>query len=124
MAEELKMYVEYRDGEPHGYLYGPSWKAMELYMEGGYKTPEEAVAAWEAEELRLYREMCLNCGKKRSYHVSRRQAKVNIRGVEFVYPEDVAHCASCGKEIYVPTINDMNVRIRERYYEEARKKHE
>ncbi len=49
MPEELKMYVEYRDGKPHGYLYGPPWKAMELYMEGGFKTPEEAKAAWEAE---------------------------------------------------------------------------
>ena len=49
MSEELKMYVEYRDGKPHGYLYGPPWKAMELYMEGGYPTPEEAKAAWERE---------------------------------------------------------------------------
>ena len=51
--EELKMYIEYRDGEPHSYLYGPSWKAMQLFMEGGYKTPEEAKAAWlrEQEEL-------------------------------------------------------------------------
>ena len=50
MSEELKMYIEYRDGKPHGYLYGPPWKAMELYMEGGYPTPEEAKAAWEAEQ--------------------------------------------------------------------------
>lgn len=49
MSEELKMYVEYRDGEPHGYLYGPSWKAMELYMEGGYDTPEKAIEAWNRE---------------------------------------------------------------------------
>ena len=49
-CEELKMYVEYRDGKPCGYLYGPSWKAMELYMEGGFETPEEAKAAWEAEQ--------------------------------------------------------------------------
>ena len=49
-AEELKMYVEYRDGEPHSYLYGPSWKAMELMIDGGYKTPEEAKAAWEQEQ--------------------------------------------------------------------------
>ena len=54
VSEELKMYVEYRDGKPHSYLYGPSWKAMELYMEGGYPTPEEAKAAWEAEEERRW----------------------------------------------------------------------
>ena len=123
MKEELKMYVEYRDGKPHGYLYGPSWKQMELYMEGGYPTPEEAIAAWEAEESRLYTEMCVNCGKKRNYHVSRRQAKVTVRGVEFVCPEYVAHCAACSREIYVPTVNDMNVSLRERYYRDRSENH-
>lgn len=41
-----QMYVEYRAGEPVGYMYGPEWKAMELHMEGGYPTPEEAKLAW------------------------------------------------------------------------------
>ena len=121
MSDELKMYVEYRGGKPHGYLYGPSWKQMELYMEGGYPTPEEAKAAWELEESKLHQEMCLNCGKKRSYHASRRQVKITVRGVEIVCPEYVAHCASCSREIYVPTVNDMNVGIRERYYSDATK---
>ena len=124
MADELKMYVDYLDGKPRSYLYGPSWKAMELMMEGGYPTPEEAKAAWEAEELRLHQEFCVKCGKKRSYHVSRRQDRVKVRGVEFVYPEYVAHCASCGDLIYVPTVSDMNCSIRERYYKEAKQKHE
>ena len=49
--EELKMYVKDFDGSrPPEYLYGPSWKAMELLMEGGYPTPEEAKAAWEQEQ--------------------------------------------------------------------------
>lgn len=121
VADELKMYIEYRDGKPHSYLYGPPWKAMELYVEGGYPTPEEARVAWEFEDRMLYTEMCLNCGKKRSYHLNRCQTKVNVRGVEFVCPEYVAHCVICGREIYVPTINDMNVSIRERYYADAKK---
>jgi hypothetical protein len=119
MAEELKMYVEYRDGKPHGYLYGPSWKQTELYMEGGYPTEEEAKAAWELEEQRLHQEFCLNCCKKRNYHVSRRQVKVKVRDIEFTCPEYVAHCASCAKEIHVPTVHDMNCGLRERYYEDA-----
>lgn len=122
MSEELKMYTEYRDGKPHGYLYGPSWKAWELLMEGGYPTPEEAKAAWLAEEARLHQEFCTKCGKKRSYHVSRHQDRLNVRGVEFTYPEYVAHCAGCGEAIYVPTIHDMNCALRERYYEDARNK--
>lgn len=120
MSEELKMYTKYVGGKPYQYRYGESWRAMQLMVDGGYDTPEEAKAAWEAEEQRLHQEFCLNCCKKCSYHVSRRQVKLNVRGVEFVCPEYVAHCASCGKEIYVHTVNDMNVALRKRYYEDAK----
>ena len=41
------MYIKYRDGVPVAYRYGEEWVAMQLYMEGGYKTPEEAIEAWE-----------------------------------------------------------------------------
>ena len=121
MSEELKMYIEYRDGKPHSYLYGPSWKAMELYMEGGYPTPEEAKSAWEFENCMLYTEMCPNCGEKRSYRLDRRQTKMRVRDIEFTCAEYVANCVVCGKEIYVPTVNDVNVSIRNHAYEEATK---
>lgn len=48
-GEELdgwQLYTEYRNGEPAGYRYGPDWVAMELYVEGGFKTPEEAKLRW------------------------------------------------------------------------------
>ena len=45
MSEQL--YVEYRDGEPVAYRYGEEWVAMELLMEGGFKTEAEARAYWE-----------------------------------------------------------------------------
>ena len=45
--EECRMYVDYRDGVAVGYRYGPEWVGMQLYMEGGFKTPEEARKAWE-----------------------------------------------------------------------------
>ena len=47
MAE---LYIEYRDGIPVAYRYGEEWVAQQLLMEGGYPTPEEAIAAWEREE--------------------------------------------------------------------------
>jgi hypothetical protein len=119
MAEELKMYTKYVDGKPRSYLYGPPWKAMELYMEGGYPTPEEAKAAWEFENCMLYTEMCPNCGEKRSYRLDRRQTKMRVRDIEFTCAEYVTNCVVCGKEIYVPTVNDMNVSIRKHAYEEA-----
>ena len=42
---EWDLYIK-ESGERREYRYGPSWKAMQLMMEGGYKTPEEAKAAW------------------------------------------------------------------------------
>ena len=43
----LRLFVEYRNGVPHSYLFGPEQKSEQLYMEGSrYKTPEEAVIGW------------------------------------------------------------------------------
>jgi len=47
-----KLYVEYIDGKPHAYRYGEDWVAMQLYVEGGYPTEEDAIAAWEEEQKR------------------------------------------------------------------------
>lgn len=44
-----QMYIKYRDGVPVAYRYGEEWVAMQLHMEGGYKTPEEAIEAWNRE---------------------------------------------------------------------------
>ena len=119
MSEELKLYIKTYGDKRTEYLYGPSWKSTELLVEGGYPTPEEAKAAWELEEQRLHQEFCLNCCEKRNYHVSRRQVKVKVRDIEFTCPEYVAYCASCAKEIHVPTVHDMNVGLRKRYYKDA-----
>lgn len=44
-----EMYTAYRYGKPVAYRYGPSWVAMQLFMDGGYPTPEEALEAWARE---------------------------------------------------------------------------
>lgn len=49
MKEKPQMYTKYCDGRPVAYRYGESWVAVQLYCEGGYKTPEEAIAAYERE---------------------------------------------------------------------------
>lgn len=41
-----ELYTEYRNGKPVAYRYGDEWVAMQLYVEGGYPTPEEAKEAW------------------------------------------------------------------------------
>lgn len=49
--EKLSLYTLYRNDVPVAYRYGESWRAMQLMNEGGYKTPEEAKAAWEKEQV-------------------------------------------------------------------------
>lgn len=47
-----QLYTKFRNGAPIEYRYGDEWVSMYLLMEGGYKTPEEAIAAWEQEQNR------------------------------------------------------------------------
>lgn len=49
-----QLYTEYRNGEPCAYRYGDEWVAMQLMMEGGYPTPEDAIAAWEKEQEQIH----------------------------------------------------------------------
>lgn len=45
-----ELYIKYEGDIPVAYAYGEEWVAMALYMDDvGYKTPEEAKAAWERE---------------------------------------------------------------------------
>lgn len=120
MSEELKMYTKYVDGKPYQYRYGESWRAMQLYVDGGYPTPEEAKAAWEAEQENN-KVFCPTCGKNTNYHLSDRRVEVEVHGVVFKYPEEYAWCASCCQEIFVPTVHDMNCQRRERFYQAHKK---
>lgn len=49
--EKLSLYTLYRGDKPIAYRYGESWRAMQLAIDGGYPTPEEAKAAWEKEQV-------------------------------------------------------------------------
>lgn len=118
--EELKMYTKYVDGKPYQYRYGESWRAMQLYVDGGYSTPEEAKAAWEAEQDKT-RVFCPSCGKRVKPRMSERTAKVEVRGVKFTYPEEFSWCPDCCQEVYDPVVNDMNAARRSRYYDAHRK---
>lgn len=45
VTQERLFTKEFSDGHKE-YRYGPEWVAMQLFMEGGYKTPEEAKQRW------------------------------------------------------------------------------
>ena len=118
MSEELKMYVKYVGGQPYQYRYGEPWRATQLYVDGGYDTPEEAKARWEAEQDGS-KVLCLCCAEEHNYKIVRRMVTMKVRGVEFTAPEYAAYCLNCNHEVYDPSVNDMNVSVRKRYYEEA-----
>lgn len=46
VTQEKLFVKEYPSGRKE-YRYGPEWVAMQLFMEGGYATPEEAKQRWE-----------------------------------------------------------------------------
>ena len=45
-----QLYTKKLGSRPLQYRYGDESAATELWMEGGYPTPEEAIAAWEREQ--------------------------------------------------------------------------
>ena len=118
MAEELKMYTKYVDGKPYQYRYGEPWRATQLMVDGGYDTPEEAKARWEAEQDGT-KVLCLCCGKEQNYYINRRMVKLKARDIEFTAPEYVACCLECRQEVYVSNVSDMNAGLRKRYFEDA-----
>ena len=44
------MWTEYVDGKPVAYRYGDDNAGLMLFLEGGFKTKEEAMAAWGKEQ--------------------------------------------------------------------------
>ena len=44
--ENLSLYILYQGDKPIAYRYGEEWRAMQLMMDGGYKTPLTAWLAW------------------------------------------------------------------------------
>jgi len=47
--QQLKLFVKRCEDGHEEYRYGPEWVAAQLWLEGGYATPEEAKAAWARE---------------------------------------------------------------------------
>lgn len=62
---------------------------------------------------------CIACGAKKTYTVKSRREDITVRGTCFSYVEQTAYCESCGEEVYIPEINDLNVQAREDAYREA-----
>lgn len=62
---------------------------------------------------------CTNCYTKVPYHLAFSTEVASVREVTFSYEKTTALCDICGKEVYVPAVNDRNVYERHKaYYKE------
>ncbi len=50
-VEQMKLFTKVCSDGRKEYRYGPECVAQQLLMEGGYATPEEAVAEWTREKM-------------------------------------------------------------------------
>lgn len=65
---------------------------------------------------------CIHCGKDVDYITGFRFVKnLKVKDLEISYDEMFAICKECGNEIYVPQINDINVKTRIKAYEKIKK---
>lgn len=68
------------------------------------------------EELTAF---CSRCNCQTTFRTYTRLEHQNVRGVGFSYMGDHAICKTCGNEIYVAELNDVNARAREDAYAKA-----
>lgn len=59
---------------------------------------------------------CVTCNQKVDYRLESSMRDVTVRDVSFSFLETRAKCKICNTPVYVPQINDMNVRERHNNY--------
>lgn len=64
---------------------------------------------------------CINCGANEPVKMDSLRIEAEVRGVKISYVETRAICPECGEELYLPEVNDENVRAREAAYRKAAK---
>ena len=64
---------------------------------------------------------CIECGCKVPYSVTVTRETITVRGITFSYVEMTARCKNCGETLYIPEINDANVKAREEGFRKASK---
>ena len=70
----------------------------------------------EQQMIMLPKAFCTTCYEMTPYDISEREISICVRGISFTYPETVATCKECGKEVYAGPIADKNVFERHRAY--------
>ncbi len=59
---------------------------------------------------------CISCGTNKPVKMDSLSVEAEVRGVKISYVETRAICPECGKELYLPEVNDKNTQAREAAY--------
>ncbi len=59
---------------------------------------------------------CISCGTNMPVKMDSLSVEVEVRRVKISYVETRAICSECGKELYLPEVNDKNAQAREAAY--------
>ncbi|MGD0621470.1 MAG: type II TA system antitoxin MqsA family protein [Thermacetogeniaceae bacterium] len=59
---------------------------------------------------------CYNCDKQVPFNVKEKDVTTTIKGVKIAYKAKVAYCNECDNEIYIPELDDINIRIANKAY--------
>ena len=69
-------------------------------------------------EVHVYPVYCINCSTYHTFQLVYEEAIWRTaEHIPLKYYEVEAHCDHCGREVYVPFVNDLNVEHKERLYE-------
>lgn len=63
---------------------------------------------------------CIECGRRTRYETNIGWETITVKGITFTYLRLTARCCVCGNEIYVPEVNDANVKARECAYKRSK----
>ncbi len=63
---------------------------------------------------------CTTCNKRVDYRLESSVRDLEHKGVPFSFLETRARCVECGNLVYVPGVNDCNVKERHKAYYNAR----
>ena len=77
---------------------------------------------WKVDYCYLDEDFCVNCREEQPYATYDFLDKITVQDITFEYSEVRAYCTKCGKPMYVPKINDINARHRERAFLNEKKR--
>ena len=62
---------------------------------------------------------CYNCDKRVDVDIKNELIESNINDIKYQYHGDIAYCKVCNAEVYIRTIDDINIETAHKAYKAA-----